>query len=249
MAAQEGGGGFQAAFVFAGPWGSVCAGVTLPRARGRAAASLAPVPESVLARLAEGERTHARGLPLVRAITWVGGRLALRAALDTAGVDAAGAILTDDDGAAILPAGALGSISHKDGLAVALGAADDGSGWCLGVDLEDLSHHPKHDIAPRVLTVAEREAIATLPAAALHREVLFRFAAKEAIYKALAPTLRRYIGFHEVELGRDSDGVVRASFAASVGDKPPFRIEVAEIASGITDALIIAARVRRSADG
>jgi phosphopantetheine--protein transferase-like protein len=244
MAATEGGGAFQAAFVFAGPWGSVCAGVALPRARGRPPASLAPVPESVLARLAEGERTRARTLPPVRAITWVGGRLALRAALDAAGVAAAGAILTADDGAAILPAGALGSISHKDGLAIALAAADDGAGWRLGVDLEDLSHHPKHDIAPRVLTVAEREAIATLPAAARHRDVLFRFAAKEAIYKALAPTLRRYIGFHEVELTRDSDGVVRASFAAGARDEPPFRIEVAEIASSIPDRLIIAARVR-----
>lgn len=240
------GGAFEAAFVVAGPWGSVCAGVALPRVRGRAAEALASLPEAVLARLAAGERAQARALPEGRAITWVGGRLALRAALGAAGVDASAAILGDDRGAPLLPPGAQGSISHKDGLAIALGAADDGGGWQLGIDLEDLSHHPKHDIAPRVLTIAERGAIAPLAPAARHAELLFRFAAKEAIYKALAPTLRRFIGFHEVELSRDAGGAVRASLIGHAGE-PPFQIELASVAVGVADALIVAARARVAA--
>ena len=40
------------------------------------------------------------------------------------------------------------------------------------------------------------------------RDVTLRFAIKEAIYKAVDPIVRRYVGFTEVELDLASDGSV-----------------------------------------
>jgi len=97
-------------------------------------------------------------------------------------------IPADDRGAPILPAGWVGSISHKGTRAAAL-VAPAGSGF-IGVDLEKASP-PRVAIARRILTERER---------ASDREVTLFFAIKEAIYKAVDPIVRRYVGFREVEL-------------------------------------------------
>ena len=214
---------YDVAFLIALPWGQ-CAGVALPPVRGKTVA-VAPVPEAALARLAAAERAHAQTLPPGRAVTWVGGRLALRAALHALGAGAdAGAriapeteatpILSDDRGAPVLPAGLVGSISHKDGLAVAL--ASDDIGWRVGIDVE-LLRPSRHDIAPRVLAADERVALVGLDEGARRAEVLVRFALKEAVYKALDPSLRRYIGFFEVQTRRDDHDALHASFLPRPG--------------------------------
>jgi len=76
-----------------------------------------------------GERAHFATLAPARQREFVAGRGALREAL---GQDVA--ILPDDRGAPILPAGWVGSISHKGALAAALVARADGAR--IGVDLE-----------------------------------------------------------------------------------------------------------------
>ena len=140
-----------------------CVAVSLPAAPAgsRADAGDAPavVPAAVLAQLPAAERDYARGLAPARQVTWVGGRLALRAALSDLGVDAA-AVLADDRGAPRLPPGTVGSISHKAHLAVALAAPD--AGWSVGIDLEDLTAPQRRDISTHVLTESERQAIASL---------------------------------------------------------------------------------------
>jgi 4'-phosphopantetheinyl transferase EntD len=232
---------YDVAFLLALPWGQ-CAGVALPPVRGTTVA-VAAVPEAALVRLAAAERAHAEKLPPGRAVTWVGGRLALRAALHALGADAstaATAILSDDRGAPVLPAGVVGSISHKDGLAVAL--ASDDLGWRIGIDLE-LPRPSRHDIAPRVLAPDERAALVGLDEAARRAEVLVRFALKEAVYKALAPSLRRYIGFFEVRTRRDDQGALHASFLPRPGE-PHFIIEVLPIAAPLPDQILLAARAR-----
>ena len=122
-------------------------------------------------------------------------RAALRRLLPTAG-----AIGSDDRGAPILPPGWVGSLTHKGARAAALLAPDDGAR--LGVDLE-VAAPPRLDIGRRVLTDGERARLRHLDAAAYGRAVTLRFSIKEAIYKAVDPFVRRYVGFTEVELDVD----------------------------------------------
>ena len=147
-----------------------------------------------------GERAVADALPPARRREWIAGRAALRALLP-----GAGAILRDDRGAPVLPAGWVGSISHKLARAAALVAPDRGAR--VGVDLE-LAAPPRLDVARRVLTERER---AALPAGDDGRAVTLRFALKEAVYKAVDPFVRRYVGFHEVELAFAGDAVTVTS--------------------------------------
>jgi 4'-phosphopantetheinyl transferase EntD len=167
------------------------------------------------------EVAFAEGLtPIVRR-SWVGGRVALREALRRLGVDAP-PVLRNDRGAPELPSGVAASVSHKEGLAAALAALETSAQ--VGVDLEfDVPR--TQDIARRVLTADELEEVASWAPADRDREVLLRFSAKEAIYKALDPFVRRYVGFQEVAVRPLAEGgaVVRAALKGGEG---AFSIEV-----------------------
>jgi enterobactin synthetase component D / holo-[acyl-carrier protein] synthase len=167
------------------------------------------------------EVAHAEGLtPIVRR-SWVGGRVALREALGRLGVDAP-PVLRGDRGAPVLPAGTAASVSHKEGLAAALAVLENSAQ--VGVDLEfDVARG--HDIARRVLTADELEEIASWAPADRDREVLLRFSAKEAIYKAIDPFVRRYVGFQEVAVRPLPEGGA-AVRAVLKGGEGPFAIDV-----------------------
>ena len=160
---------------------------------------------AALARLPELERARAAALSPNRRREFIAGRTALHLAL---GSDAA--ILSDDRGAPALPPGWVGSVSHKRELATAL-VAPAGTGH-IGVDLEHAAA-PRTDIARRILTPREQ---AALPDRG--RAVTLRFSIKEAIYKAIDPYVRRYVGFTEVELDFAGDAV-------TVTTALPFAIE------------------------
>jgi len=151
-------------------------------------------PDAALARLLPAEQELARALAPVRRGSYVAGRTALHLALAT---DAP--ILSDDRGAPILPAGWVGSISHKGTCAAAL-VAPAGRGH-IGVDLEDAAP-PRQNIARRILTPREQASLPDHGGA-----VTLRFSIKEAIYKAIDPYVRRYVGFTEVELDFTGDAV------------------------------------------
>jgi 4'-phosphopantetheinyl transferase EntD len=92
-----------------------------------------------------------------------------------------------------------------------------GGGW-IGVDLERAAP-PRADIARRILTPREQARLADLgDGDARGRAVTLRFAIKEAIYKAIDPYVRRYVGFLEVELDLEGDH-------AHVQSALPFAIE------------------------
>jgi 4'-phosphopantetheinyl transferase EntD len=146
--------------------------------------------DAALAGLAPAEQQRARELAPPRRRDYIAGRTALHLA-----VASPAAILSDDRGAPILPAGWVGSVSHKGAFAAAL-VAPAGHGH-IGVDLERAAP-PRQDIAPRILTPRE---LAALPDRG--RAVTLRFSIKEAIYKAIDPYVRRYVGFTEVELDVD----------------------------------------------
>jgi enterobactin synthetase component D len=198
--------------------------------------------DALAAGLRAEERAHAAALPPARRATWVGGRVALRAALEALNVDA-GPLLATPRGAPALPPGVAGSISHKQTLAVALAARAPG-GETLGVDVEidPTVRVPRGDIAPRVLTEAERARVDTLPPAARSREILIAFTAKEAVYKALDPWVRRFVSWQEVELGRTVDGTLTAELRLPAGEGP-FSLEILEEpAPGL---LLVTARIVR----
>jgi 4'-phosphopantetheinyl transferase EntD len=183
------------------------------------------------------EQAHAGGLAEGRRVTWIGGRVALRAALGDLGITA-GPIFSTPRGAPALPEGAVGSISHKETLAVAIAAR--AAGATLGIDVE-VDRPPRQDISGRVLTDAERRRVDALgsPEARAH-EVLVAFSAKEAIYKALDPWVRRTVSFGEVEIARSTGGALQGALKLSDGAGPFFVELHEEPAAGF---ILIAARV------
>jgi 4'-phosphopantetheinyl transferase EntD len=131
-----------------------------------------------------------------RRLTFAGGRVALRRALSVSGLSVPAAILRTSRGAPLLPPGISGSISHKGSVACALVAKEEGG--TIGVDVE--IEGPDADrFAVLVLTDGERQFVQQRPAEERSFEVVLRLSLKEALYKALDPQVRRYIGFHEVE--------------------------------------------------
>lgn len=163
-------------------------------------------PDYFVPQLLEDERKYAATLTVARRRTWAGGRVALRQALGWLGSN--GSIAADDRGAPVVPPGHSGSISHKHRVAVALAAKT--AHERLGVDIEELLL-PRLRIAEKILRPAELEALAQLPENARLERVVASFSVKEAIYKALDPFVRRYVGFKEAELTFDFE-VPEASF-------------------------------------
>jgi enterobactin synthetase component D len=147
--------------------------------------------------LAPEERAFAAKLVAMRRRSWVGGRVAMREALERAGLQAP-AVLADGRGAPAMPEGVAGSISHTHAFAAALVLREQrGASARIGLDIER-DEEGTIDVAPKVLTDDELDEIAGLRPPDRWREVLMRFSAKEAIYKALDPFVHRYVGFKEV---------------------------------------------------
>ncbi|NOY28284.1 MAG: 4'-phosphopantetheinyl transferase superfamily protein [Oligoflexia bacterium] len=190
----------------------VVVGVTLPD-------SPDPVPDRVLTRLLPAERDHALTLRGYRQTQWVGGRLAAHRAFRILGCDPV-ALLTDAHGApqAQTETPLAVSLAHKNTLAVALVArAEHGD---IGVDLEDQAP-ARMRVAERVLTPSELSDVAALAQDRQWTAVVLRFSLKEAIYKALAPRLQRYIDFSEATVDPHPDGTVTVALNLAKGENPP----------------------------
>ncbi|MGY2196576.1 4'-phosphopantetheinyl transferase family protein [Pseudomonas gingeri] len=100
------------------------------------------------------------------------------------------------DRAPIWPSGLVGSLSHAGGYALAI-VGDSQSGYLPGIDVEHLAGEPEPEDVQR--QIASREEMAVLePLLDAAGAFTLMFSAKEAIYKALYPRVRRFIDFHEV---------------------------------------------------
>jgi 4'-phosphopantetheinyl transferase EntD len=195
-----------------------------------------PLPDA----LAPDDAVVARALSGARRAWWVGGRVALRAALAAAGARDIGALGRDARGAPVVPSGFVGSISHKRTIAAALAAPADGDlPATIGVDVE-VPRPLRQDIGRLVLTARERTALAGLAGAARDRELVRLFSAKEAIYKALDPWVRRFVSFQEVEIETASGAALDARLALS-GGEGPFAVTLEDASDG--DLILVAARV------
>lgn len=143
------------------------------------------------------EQEFAQGKPPRRCLEFVGGRAALRLALQASGWTGLQSLLPQSQGGPELPPGFTGSISHKAGMALAV-AAPSVAGRTLGIDSEVLGERERLSIARKVLRPSElacwKAGSGSWP------RLLEIFSTKEAIYKALHPHVRRYVGFEEAEV-------------------------------------------------
>ncbi len=157
-------------------------------------ASLRGVDESALH---PEERSLSSKMAPRRVATFAGGRVAMRRALAGLGIEA-GPIGSTPRGAPALPHPAVGSLSHKEDVAVALAAIRAGT-ENIGVDLE-VEEPLRVDISRRVCRPEEIDELARLRESERDARVRTTFAVKEAIYKAIDPVVMRYVAFDEVAL-------------------------------------------------
>ena len=196
-----------------------------------------PINDEWTAPLHPEEKIYAEDLKAHKMISWVGGRLAIRTAMEPL-TQSKKAILTGPYGAPILPQGLTGSISHKKTLAVAMVARSQHG--TIGIDLEELVPE-RSGIAERVLTATELAAVHALPPERQWTSILLRFAMKEAFYKAIFPHVTRYVGFEEavVEPGLNGDVEIRPNLKDGEG---PFEIEARYY--WLSDHVLCAVRLR-----
>lgn len=193
------------------------------------------------------ERAFASTLPERRRRTYAGGRAAMRRALAALGASDAAEIGVDDRGAPTLPSGVAGSIAHKDEVAVAH-AARSADGSTLGVDVE-LARRLSDGVVRRVLCDDELEQLALRGVEAASEAALERFAVKEAVYKAIDPFLRRYVGFREVRLRETACGLLQAEGEAIAGLEVVARVARVCGPRGLGLVLALAqARARRGSE-
>ena len=96
------------------------------------------------------ELAWAESKPPRRRTELVAGRIAIRRALTEAGWTGDGPVLPNPQGRPSMPDGFTGSITHKDGVALAIASPLMG-GRTLGVDSEVLGDRDRSAIAPKVL--------------------------------------------------------------------------------------------------
>lgn len=155
----------------------------------------------------------ARALPARRA-EFAAGRAAARAALAALGL-APAAIPMGPDRAPVWPQGAVGSISHADGIALGIVARATGL-RALGLDAEPDEALPE-DVAAEILRPEERARVAASPDPG--RAARLVFAAKEAAYKAQHPLSGRLIDFAALSVTLGPGSALTAAFTE---DAPPF---------------------------
>lgn len=201
-----------------------------------------PVPDAVLDGLPAPEAAFARTLRGFRQVSFVGGRLALRAACAQLGHQVP-PILPDPRGRPMLPPALAGSISHKRDLAV--GLVSSSVHGTVGVDLEDYAP-ARPGIASHVLREAEHGAIADLPENRRWIALLVRFSIKESIYKALDPYVQRYVAFKEATVEPDLEGSARVELSLE-GEEGPFVVDARY--EWLRGRLLTSARIRPAPAG
>jgi 4'-phosphopantetheinyl transferase EntD len=147
---------------------------------------------------------------------FIGGRVALRRALKFIGKEDSPPIFRDIYGAPFLPIGVVGSISHKDDIAVGVAAIDVVGK--IGVDIERTSNKSSKLLSSRLLTQKEQDNLGSIPGISADEEVLLIFSFKESVFKAVHPYLKRSVGFREVEIEPKEDGTAVIVFLLESGE-------------------------------
>ena len=156
--------------------------------------------------LLPAEREQLSGVSGRRLGHFAAGRSCARAALSALGI-AAVPLLRRDDRRPDWPPGAEGSISHTDGLCVAVAArTSDLAGRRIGIDVERCGR-VRPELYTRLFTRREIGLLERLSTTDRSRQAAIGFSAKEAFYKAQYPLTGAWVGFTDVELEVTPDGV------------------------------------------
>lgn len=142
------------------------------------------------------------GATVARRTTFRLGRMAAHAALRALGRDD-GPVLIAPGRDPVWPVGVVGSIAHTGDRAVALVAESTHSDG-IGIDIEVA--RDATDLFEHVAQPDERVWIERLPQRERGRALVALFSAKEAIFKALFPTVGRLFDFDAVSLGPTAEG-------------------------------------------
>ena len=181
------------------------------------------IPDSAWKQMHSIEQQFARTLKGKRKISYVGGRIDARLALKSIHKDKY-AITRDPRGAPLIEhkhSPLTVSISHKADFAIAL--INRQRNVTVGVDVEHLLPD-RSSIADRVLTEIELDRMRALPVERQWVYLLIIFSFKEAIYKALAPKWKRYIGFDEAIVEPSTDLTAKVSLVPTESDILPTEI-------------------------
>ncbi|HEB26665.1 MAG TPA: 4'-phosphopantetheinyl transferase superfamily protein [Porticoccus sp.] len=104
-----------------------------------------------------------------------------------------------NNGAPVWPGGLIGSITHSDGLALAIVGKHAHWDW-LGIDVEALVSKDESLSMMPVIMNEEEHKIITAAINAQDYAFTLVFSAKKSIYKALYPKVRSFFDFHDVSL-------------------------------------------------
>lgn len=121
------------------------------------------------------------------------------------------------DRAPLWPEGVVGAISHSQDRAIAL-AGPSGRFLGIGIDIERLlSEEEARDIARQALTENERHNLGNAIDPFMTGLI---FSAKESLFKALYPTVKRFFFFEAAELaGFDANGLASLRLTADLNGK------------------------------
>lgn len=174
----------------------------------------------------------ARAAPRRRA-EWLAGRRCASEALRL--LTGQGACLgTAPDRSPLWPGGTLGSISHSGEMAVAIAARAD---RCLGIGLDIervMDGRAASEVASEALTPRERCHLANDPFS-----ITLAFSAKESLFKALYPLLRRPMSFHASQLIAWGDqGTVRLRLVEELSPEFPAGREIEARFARLGDLLL-----------
>jgi enterobactin synthetase component D len=161
-----------------------------------------------------------------RQLAFVAGRLCAEHALRLAG--AAAAVGRGGAGEPLWPDGFLGSITHTDALACAVAARDDGGGrrHGVGIDSQVLADEASVDAIVSVCCTPRERAMLNdgRPPRERFLAATLVFALKEAFYKAVHPSVGRFVDFDELEvsdIGVDASGEGRATLRPALRELAP----------------------------
>lgn len=156
-------------------------------------------------RLDQAEEAVAAGFAPSRREAFVAGRIAIGRALVTAG-HSRPVVLADRDGVPVLPDGYVGSIAHKHGRAVAVVAPTD-LVPAVGIDLEFDDQQDEAGLAMSVSLPTEAANFDILAADGdVTSPATLVLSAKEAVFKAVFPTLRGRFDFDDLILSFEPGG-------------------------------------------
>ncbi len=136
---------------------------------------------------------------LKRQVEFAAGRFCAREALQQLGCESRATLAIGQDRVPLWPAGYLGSISHGDGLAIAVVTTT--KAWRgVGIDIERiLTIEAAEPLVEHLMTAAEL-AIGNAAGLSLAHWLSLVFSAKESLFKALYPLVGRYFDFLDAEV-------------------------------------------------